>query len=288
MDPYNEEIRHYEDAAHENFDNFEPGFDGVDAFDGYDSDYEEVEYVTDPYEEAGYDNYSANSIGTIDPNDRTYTIRIENTGTEPAEIVIFGANEAKEQPPLTSVEVMESSHNEARQESQSNPFQISGMKMVVSSAAQFDNIWQITRRSSTGTHTTRPYQPRNASSPQNQDPLMVDDHSFSVDITGMDSIRFLQNPGSTTLTLTVKARANMGNLLKGQNVAEMTNIPRTTGLPQFDINQQKQGLPFGLQAGKKVRKVVRRKSGSDGGMDRSSPGRSRQSVSRGRSNRRKR
>ncbi|MCB0375257.1 MAG: hypothetical protein KDD04_05000, partial [Sinomicrobium sp.] len=108
------------------------------------------------------------------------------------------------------------------------------------------------------------YQPRNATSPQNFDPLLIDDHSFEMNVTGQDSLRFTIGAGVTVVfTFTIKARANMGNLLKGSNVAELSRAPRTTGLPQIDLLRAKKPTAFGLKpkpkSKPKVRKIIRRK-----------------------------
>jgi len=278
MSKYNDEIRRYEKAAEESYDdyddNFDTGLEGredgyEDSYDdnyedgyedGYEDSYVEEQYVNDNYEE-GYDNYAANSIGTIDPNDRTLTITIQNTGTTDAEAIIFGGNENAAQVAGITVTVQESSHNEVREESKANPFKILGMKMSVSDPLQFDNVWKILRRTSTGSSTSRPYQPRNATSPQNTNGLLIDDSAFGMDVTGQDSIRFVQKAGTkSTLTFTIKARVSMGNVLGGQNVAEISTIPRATGLPQIDLMQQRQPAVFGMKPkGKKVlRRIIRK------------------------------
>ena len=56
----------------------------------------------------------------------------------------------------------------------------------------------------------------------------------------------------------IKARANMGNLLKGNNVAELSTVPRTTGLPQLDLLRKRKTTAFGLPARRRVRKVPSR------------------------------
>ena len=243
---YNEELMNYQADAEEHFDDFVDEVDDGDYYqDTYDTGLEGLE--DDYYEEDGdweeeghYDNYSRTSIGRIDPNDRTLTVVVENTGDEAAEAIIFGGNENAAQPTGVTVNVQESSHGEVREESKSNPFKIRGMKMSVSDSLQFDRVLNITRKTATGTRTTQVYQPRNATSPQNFNARLIDDGSFEVDITGQDSIRTTVL-GSVTLvfTFTIKARANMGNLLKGANVAELSNAPRTTGLPQLDMIQQR-------------------------------------------------
>jgi predicted secreted protein len=274
MNKYNEEIRKYEREAEDRYDdydddnydddNFDTGLEGQDSYD--EDSYEEVEYIgeEDSYDDDSYDNYAANSIGKINPNDRTLTITITNTSGADAEAIIFGGNENAAQPAGVLVVVQESSHSEVREESKANPFKIQGMKMSVSDPLQFDNVWKILRKSAAGSFNSHPYQPRNATSPQNTNPNLIDDSAFEMDVTGQDSIRFFQKAGvKTTLTFTIKARVDMGNVLAGQNVAEISTAPRPTGLPQIDLAKQTPKPVFGVKPKMKkmVRKVVRRPIG---------------------------
>lgn len=278
MNKYNEEIRKYEKEAEDRYDdydddsyddyddNFDTGLEGQDSYD--EDSYEEVEYVGEDSYDDSYDSYEQASIGKINPNDRTLTITINNASGADAEAIIFGGNENAAQPAGVTVVVQESSHNEVREESKSNPFKIQGMKMSVSDPLQFDNVWTILRRSGAGARNSHPYQPRNATSPQNTDPRLIDDASFEMDVTGQDSIRFFQKAGvKTTITFTIKARVDMGNVLAGQNVAEISTTPRPTGLPQIDLAKQSPRPVFGVKPKMKkmVRKIVRRPIGGGQG-----------------------
>jgi len=256
----------YEDEYYDDEDDFDSGFEGrEDSY--YDDDYieEEVEYVPAMGEyEDQFDSYKTTSIGRIDPNDRTLTVVVKNTSGADAEAIIFGGNEEAAQPAGVTVTVEESSHKEVREESKANPFKIAGMKMSVSDPLQFDNVMKVTKRTAAGSNTVRVYQPRNATSPQNFTQQLIDDHNFEMDVTGQDSLRFIIKDGVTVVfTFTVKARANMGNLLKGNNVAELSSTPRTTGLPQLDLLRTKKPTAFGLKpkakAKQTVKKIVRRR-----------------------------
>lgn len=232
---YNEEIENYEDDAEDRFDSYdEDDFDsGLGGMDEY---YDEDDSYMGPQGEFGYDSYAKSSIGKIDPNDRTYTVVVTNTSGADQTATIFGANQNASQPAGVVVNITESSHQEVREESKSNPFKILGMKMSVSVQNQFDNVLNIVRRSSAGSNTSRVYQPRNATSPQNFNQLLIDDNNFEMDVTGQDQINFVIKDGVTVVfTFTIKARGNMGNLLKGKNVAELSQAPRTTGIPQLDL-----------------------------------------------------
>lgn len=273
---YNDELMRYQDDAEDRFDDYNNdemeiydgyededdeddfGFEGnEDGYDGYDDEYEHV----GDFEEDAYDDYTRTSIGKIDPNDRTLTVRVVNTSQEALEAVIFGGNEEAEQPTGVTVTVEESSHKEVREESKANPFTISGMKYSVSNPLQFDNVLKLTKRTAAGSNTIRVYQPRNATSPQNFTQSLIDDDNFELNVTGQDSLRVTINAQTQAVfTFTIKARANMGNLLKGNNVAELSRVPRTTGLPQIDlIRRKKPSLPFGLRRRKRPARPVGRR-----------------------------
>ncbi len=271
MTDYNDELAHYEDAAEDQFDDydgyededdFDTGFDGLDE-DGYDDDFEDDYDDYDDYDDEGaydddgYDDYTKSSIGKIDPNDRTLTVVVTNTSDVAAEAVIFGGNAERAQPAGVSVEIEESSHKEVREESKSNPFKIAGMKYSVSSPLQFDNVLRIERRTAAGSKTTRVYQPRNATSPQNFTQSLIDDDNFEMDVTGQDAMNVTVEAGVTAVfTFTIKARANLGNLLKGSNVAELSRAPRTTGLPQLDLVRRKRPRALGLRPRRRRRRRV--------------------------------
>jgi hypothetical protein len=279
MSDYNDELMRYEEAAEEHYDDYdneemydeeEDDFDS--GFEGSDDDYEE-EYEDDyddyadeaEYDDDAYDDYTKSSIGKIDPNDRTLTVVVTNKSGARAEAVIFGGNAEAAQPNGLTVEIEESSHKEVREESKSNPFKIAGMKYSVSNALQFDNVLRIDRRTASGSKTTRVYQPRNATSPQNFTQQLIDDDNFEMDVTGQDSLRVAVEDGVTgVFTFTIKARANLGNLLKGTNVAEISRAPRTTGLPQLDLIRRRRPTALGLRPRRRVsirpaRKVVKRR-----------------------------
>lgn len=243
-----------QDGYEDEEDDFDSGFEGnEDGYDDYDEEYED-EYVDD-YEEDGYDDYTRTSIGKIDPNDRTLTVVVKNTSGDAAEAIIFGGNQNPAQPAGVTVDVEESSHNEVKEESKANPFKISGMKYSVSNPLQFDNVLKLTKRTATGSNTIRVYQPRNATSPQNFTQQLIDDDNFELNVTGQDSLRVTVNPDTKAVfTFTIKARANMGNLLKGNNVAELSRAPRTTGLPQIDlIRRRKRSATFGIRPRRRIR-----------------------------------
>jgi len=88
--------------------------------------------------------------------------------------------------------------------------------------------------------------------------MLIDDGNFEMDVTGQDSLRLVVNPGITVVfTFTVKARANLGNILKGNNVAELSNTPRTTGLPQLDLLRRRRPTALGIRSRRRMRRKPR-------------------------------
>lgn len=281
MKDYNDELMRYEEAAEDQYDDydnddmyddeeeddFDSGFEGLE--DGYDDEYEDEYDDYDDYDDYadegeyddddGYDDYTRSSIGKIDPNDRTLTVVVTNKSGAAAEAIIFGGNAEAAQPNGVVVDIEESSHKEVREESKSNPFKIAGMKYSVSNPLQFDNVLRIDRRTASGSKTTRVYQPRNATSPQNFTQSLIDDDNFEMDVTGQDSLKVVVEDGVTAVfTFTIKARANLGNLLKGSNVAELSRAPRTTGLPQLDLIRRRRPTALGIRPRRRPRRRVKR------------------------------
>ena len=272
MRDYDDEIMAYEDDAESNYDDFDgyyeddfdTGFEGNEDSYYDEDDYEEVEYMDEAddyegYDDELYDSYKSTSICRINPNDRTLTVVVRNTSGADAEAILFGGFASEPQPAGVTVDVQESSHAFVRSASSSNPFLIQGLKLSVSDSLQFDNVLKLVRETAAGSNTERVYQPRNATSPANFTSTLIDDSSFSAEIGGEDSIRVVIRDGVTMVfTFTIKARANMSNLLKGQNVAEMSTAPRISGVPGIDLLRKGAKKPFGLAPKRRVRRVVRR------------------------------
>lgn len=290
-----DDLERFEQDAEDRFDNYyedDNEYDEVPAEEVYDDYYEDdgLEYeYEDPYEEFievpsgfedDYDNYVGGAIQSIDPNDRTYTVIVKNTTTADAEVVLFGANEAATPPTGITIDVAESSHNEVREESKSNPFTIVGMKMSVTDTAQFDNVLRLVHRTPGGTKREQVVQPQNYVSPQNYDKKLIDAADFYFECSGKDSIRLTVKPGTVVFTFTKRSGINLANALAGKNVAELSTAPRITGLPQIDLmRKRKSPAPFGLKKRKmrgrpiqtikrKVKKIRgrRRSGGTKGGF----------------------
>lgn len=255
---FDEDIERYERDGEDRFNNYDgqgnpDGIEGDNFYYEGDDDYEIVE----EYEDDEYDSYAGDVIGRLDPNDTTYTFVVTNSSTEEKEVVLFGANEGLQAPDGVSVEVAESSHNEVREESKSNPFTIVGMKMSVSNQQQFDNVLFLFEKTSSGRVTTHVKQPRNYQSPQNFDQKLIHATDFTMHVTGKSSLRFKAKPGNTVFTFSIQSRTNIGNVLQGKNVAEINTAPQATGLPQIDLTRLKTQSKLSQLArpARKVRKV---------------------------------
>lgn len=269
---HHDELMRYQEEAEEQFDDFDTGMmahDGYDDddyeieddndYDDYDNGYLDEEGYPEDYEEEEYDDYrTSGRTKRIDPNDRTLTIVVENISDQAKKAFLFGANRELPQPDGVTVTVEESSHKEVREESKANPFKIRGVKYSVSSPLQFDNVLKIINRTASGSNTTQVWQPRNASSPQNFNGLLVDSEDFEFFATGQNSIEFtIDAKAKCVFTFTVRARTNMGNLLHGDNVAELSKAPRTTGLPQIDLLRRRRAM----YRGRPRRRAVRTRRG---------------------------
>lgn len=270
---YDDDMERYERDGEDRFDNYD-GYDENQEIDEGDYYYEEDAYEIIEEPDQSYDQYSGDRIGRLDPNDTTYTFVITNSSAEDKEVVLFGANEALPAPEGVTIEVAESSHNEVREESKANPFTIMGMKMSVSNQQQFDNVLFLYEKTSSGRVTTHVKQPRNYQSPQNFDQKLIHATDFTMHVTGKNSLRFKAKPGTIVFTFSIQSRTNIGNVLKGRNVAEINTAPQTTGLPQVDMNRLKSSSKLhemAKPAPKRVRRVRVKpsRSASKGGFRRS-------------------
>ncbi len=261
---YSDDMLAYELDAEEEFDDFDFDEDDFDSgLDGnedamMDNEFEEVEYL-DEVDDDDFDDYRSTSIGKINPNDRTLTFVVTNTSGADAKAILFGGHESAAQPAGVEVIVQESSHSFVRSSTASNPIMIQGLKLSVSDQLQFDNVLNLKTQTAQGSNTERVYQPRNATSPANFTSTLIDDSSFSYQVGGENSIEVIVKDGVTMVfTFTIRARANMSNILDGNNVAEMSSTPRTTGVPGIDLLRKQTRKPFGLRPKGKRKRVVKR------------------------------
>lgn len=193
-----------------------------------------------------FDSDSSDFCGTqdtmIEPYDRTLTFIITNTSGALADAILFGGYENAPQPAGVTVTVVESSHEEVRRETESNPYYFAGMKVRVTNEIQFGNPFKIRRKYATGSLSQGIYQPENYISPTNFNAKIIDDPSFKILIDGRTSIVIPIFDGITmTITFTTSSRANVANLVKGKNPKQVSPYIRPTGNPAIDSVAQLTG-----------------------------------------------
>lgn len=178
---------------------------------------------------------------TLDPNDRTWTVRVQNNSSAASALAtIFGAvldlTDTLNTAAGVSVTVAESSHLQLKTESLGQPVRILGLKMTVVSATQFANVLSLYDQKSTGALEKRLFQPLNYRSAQNQLQTQIDAPSFELLVTPTMYIQFTINPSEVvTLTFTIVEKALFGNTLRNSPVVASSNRPAPTGLPQIDM-----------------------------------------------------
>lgn len=173
----------------------------------------------------------------LEPLNRTLTFRVVSTAMATATAILFNGNvEPLVQPAGITVTVLESSHEQVRQESKSNPFAIQGLRYFVQNATQFQNPLTITKQYPTGKSISYLWQPTNFISPTNLNPLLIDAPDFGVVVDGKTRIEVPTNSmEDLTLTFTLKAATANSHSLFGKGVKELATAPRMTGNPIADI-----------------------------------------------------
>jgi hypothetical protein len=186
-------------------------------------------------------NMSGNDLQSINEADRTMTIQIVNANTSgTANAIIFSAfeNSTLTQPSGITVNVLESSHAEVREESKSNPFFVKGMKYIVTDADQFNQNLVMKRKTPSGGLTQYSFQPLQYRSAQNNIATQIDADNFQFEVDGRTTWTFPVLGGVTaTLIVTIKTRGDIANILKGQSPVNVARGTTPTGLPQIDLRR---------------------------------------------------
>lgn len=202
----------------------------------------------------GQDYYNGNGGGSpqggglseIPPFDRTLTVNIvnSNTGSGSSDATVFSAykNPSLSQPSGISVNILETGHEQVREESKSQPFYVLGFKYVVSNSSQFTNNLSLEYQTAAGGTQSYNIQPLSFRSAQNQINTQIDSPAFGFPVTGRTTLTIPTNTNEDiTLILYIKSAVDMGNVLKGQNALGFSDQEFITGLPQFDIRRMKGG-----------------------------------------------
>ncbi len=176
----------------------------------------------------------------LDPNDRTWTVKIVNAATTAVSgVIIFGSvqdlTDANKDSNIT-ITVSESSHLKVKTELLTQAVRILGMKMTVTSATQFSNVVSLYDTKSTGAQELRLFQPLNYRSAQNQLTTQIDAPSFEILLTATTYMSLTVNASETvTFTFTIVEKVLIHNLLRNSPVVAVSNRPAPTGLPQIDM-----------------------------------------------------
>jgi hypothetical protein len=192
-----------------------------------------------PFRNAGGQSAPA-STEVLDPNDRTWTIKVVNAATSSTTAYVFGAvkdlTDTLNTANSVTVTVSESTHLQVKTECLSQPVRILGMKYSVTTAAQFNNVLTLSDKKSTGATETRMFQPLNYKSNQQYIATQVDVPGFELLITPTVWIEFTINGSETvTFTFTIVEKAQLHNVLRNSPVVAVSNRPSPTGLVQVDM-----------------------------------------------------
>ena len=178
----------------------------------------------------------------LDPNDRTLTITVVNASvSQIANVMIFGSvkdlTDANKNSNVT-ITVAESSHLEVKTELLQNPFRILGLKYTVTTAAQFSNALTLFEEASTGGLISRPFQPLNYRSAQNNITTQIDAPSFEFLVTSRNYFTFsIIGSETVTFTFTIVEKWNAKNTLRDGRTREVSRTQAPTGLPQLDMQR---------------------------------------------------
>lgn len=175
----------------------------------------------------------------LDPNDRTWTVTCTNLLTVAQTAIIFGSIKDLTDADMSgkvTIGVSESSHVKLKTEVLTQPVRILGMRMTVTTAAQFSNVLSLIDEKSTGAYEKRLFQPLNYRSNQQYIALQIDAMSFELLVTPSVYISFTINASEVvTFTFTIVEKAQLHNVLRNAPVVATSNRPAPTGLVQVDM-----------------------------------------------------
>lgn len=176
--------------------------------------------------ESEYRNANGNmgaAVQALDPTDRTLSITITPIDSTVAGIArIFGYNISPDETYNTAnnmtVTVSESSHQEVKRQSSSNPFRIKGITYTVSSVLQLAQTFNIVRKSIAGASDSRVWQPQNYTSPQNYNSLMIKTSALQLVVDGPTyiDINFLAG-ANATMVLNISEKLDNAQMLSGKS-----------------------------------------------------------------------
>jgi len=176
---------------------------------------------------------AAGTPGVINPLNRTLTVVITNATNAAATWVfggydVYGDGASAGSDTGVTVTVQESSHAQVKRDSGSTPFYITGCKVSVTDALQFNNIWYKNFQSSTGKFERYVIQPNNWRNPANNQAnlLIADPSQFALTLDGMTFLSGTINSGVTmTISMTLGARTDFGAVLEGKSPVSISPQP---------------------------------------------------------------
>lgn len=219
---YRDRIRSLQRSAEANFRNFE----GLPA--------------SRNFRRADGGSLQASAVGTLDPNDRTWTVVVTNSSSAASyTATVFGAvydlTDANLNANL-SITVSESTHLKVKTELLTRAVRILGLKMTVTAATQFSNVISFYDETSSGALDKRIFSPLTYRAAQNTLTTQIDAPSFELLLKPTTYMQFTVNASEVvTFIFNIVEKVNLAALLSNAPVVSVSNKPAPTGLPQVDM-----------------------------------------------------
>jgi hypothetical protein len=180
-------------------------------------------------------NNAAGSLSLINSNARALTIRItliSSTAAGTAEV--FGYNIYPDETTNTAnnvtVTITQSSHLRVKRMSENQPFRVKGLKMSVTTAAQFSNPMRIFRSTPLGHNEDLMWNPNDYTDPDNQQTLLIYDRDFQCPIDAYTYWQLAVDAGETIiLTTYLDNQVDPSNVLDNKSVIKVSDKPLPTG-----------------------------------------------------------
>lgn len=197
------------------------------------------------YEDNSYNNFAgANGVGKLADYDRTLTIEVVNSTLNAQTAIIFGAYEYPGtgdsfQPAGIAVNVLESSHDQVRDESRSRPFKVVAWKLFVSSGGngQLSNQFTFRKKTAQGLVQEARMQPINYRAASDNQDNLIESRDFQFDVTGGDAITFSINASTTIRWVLYISEKVAPDRFLNNEAAILTNGKGMPGQPVVKFKQ---------------------------------------------------
>lgn len=185
---------------------------------------------------AGFQHMNGNA-NVLPAIDRTLQVTVSNSATTTASYTLFNYyQDPTDANNTVTISVAGSTHVRIKTEIGSNPFQIFGMKMNVTAAAQFNNNLTLQYLNGTGANLQYIWIPRSRISAQNESTTDIDAPDFMLTIDGHVGLSSTINASTTIVyTFFLSSKVELGNVHQGADVRKSTNLPPSTGHVLADI-----------------------------------------------------